>query len=298
MRIKNNENQQKPLTWLITGCSGGLGRSLAQAVLEQGDNAVITARRLSAIQDIAKVFPDTALALPLDVTDQAQRAQVVKQAKARFGSVDVLVNNAGHGYRAAVEEGEEAEVDELFATNFFGPVSLIKAVLPTMRGNRRGTIVNISSIAARITEAGSGYYSATKCALEGLSRGLFREVGPLGISVIVVEPGQFRTDFSGRSLQQSQTVIADYTETAGRRRIENDTTHGREIGDPARGARLIIKAVKAPRPPALLLLGSDAVRVVNDAIDTDRSQLETWKEESAATDFPAQQSLDSERRCE
>lgn len=296
MSIRNNENQNKPSTWLITGCSGGLGRSLAQAVLEQGDNAVITARRLSVIQDVADAFPDTALALPLDVTDRRQIAQTVERSEARFGGVDILVNNAGHGYRAAVEEGDEAEVDELFATNFFGPVSLIKSVLPTMRGNGRGAIVNISSIAARITEAGSGYYSATKCALEGLSRGLRREVEPLGISVIVVEPGQFRTDFSGRSLQQSQTVIADYAETAGRRRIENDTTHGREIGDPARGARLIIKAVKAPDPPSLLLLGSDAVRVVSDAADADRSQLETWKKESATTDFPAQQSLDSERR--
>lgn len=276
------------MTWLITGCSSGLGRSLAQAVLKHGDNAIITARKLSTLQDIAAPYPDNTLPLQLDVTDRVQIAQVVKQAEARFGSVDVLVNNAGHGYRAAVEEGEEEEVDELFATNFFGPVSLIKAVLPGMRENRRGVIVNLSSIAARITEPGSGYYAATKCALEGLSRGLRREVEPLGISVIVVEPGQLRTDFSGRSLQQSQTVFADYAETAGRRRIENDTTHDREIGDPARGARLIIRAVKAPQPPVLLLLGSDAVRVVSDAIDADRIQLDAWKDESLTTDFPTE----------
>lgn len=274
-------------TWLITGCSSGLGRCLAQAVLKHGDNAVVTARKLFAVQDIAASYPDTALPLSLDVTDHMQAVQTIQQAEARFGGVDVLVNNAGHGYRAAVEEGEEAEVEELFATNFFGPVALIKAVLPGMRARHKGTIVNFSSIAARVTAPGSGYYSATKCALEGLSRGLREEVGPLGIQVIVVEPGQFRTDFSGRSLRQSRTAIADYAETAGRRRIGIDTTHGREIGDPAKGAQLIIKAVESPNPPSLLLLGSDAVRVVSGALDEDRAQVEAWKKDSVTADFQA-----------
>jgi len=274
-------------TWLITGCSSGLGRSLAQAVLEHGDNAVVTARKLSAIQGIVDAYPDTALALQLDVTDHGQVAQVVKQAEARFGGVDVLVNNAGHGYRAAVEEAGEDEVNELFATNFFGPVALMKAVLPGMRTRHKGTIVNISSIAARTTAPGSGYYSATKCALEGLSRGLQVEGTPLGISVIIVEPGQLRTDFSGRSLQQSRTAITDYADTAGRRRIGNDKTNGHEIGDPAKGAQLIIKAVESPNPPALLALGSDGVKVVTDALDADRAQIEAWKKESVTTDFTA-----------
>jgi NAD(P)-dependent dehydrogenase (short-subunit alcohol dehydrogenase family) len=273
-------------TWLITGCSSGLGRSLAQAVLKHGDNAVVTARKLSGVQDIVDSYPDTALALQLDVTDRTQVAQVVRQAEARFGGVDVLVNNAGHGYRAAVEEADEAEVDELFAINFFGPVALMKAVLPGMRARHNGTIVNISSIAARITAPGSGYYSATKCALEGLSRGLQKEVSPLGLSVIMVEPGAFRTDFAGRSLQQSPIAMTDYAETAGRRRIENDTTDGHQIGDPARGAQLIIKAVEAPNPPSLLLLGSDAVQVVGGALDADRAELEAWKKDSITTDFP------------
>ena len=274
-------------TWLITGCSSGLGRHLAQAVLKRGDNAVVTARKLSAIQDIMASYPDTVLVLPLDVTNHTQVAQVVQQAEARFGGVDVLVNNAGHGYRAAVEEADEAEVEELFATNFFGPVALIKAVLPSMRTRRHGTIVNVSSIAARITAPGSGYYSATKCAIEGLSDGLRKEVSPLGIKVIVVEPGEFRTDFSGRSLKQSRTVIADYAETAGRRRIENDTTDGHQMGDPARGAQLIITAVEASNPPSLLLLGSDAVRVVNDALDKVRAEVEAWKKYSFTTYFPS-----------
>ena len=273
-------------TWMITGCSSGLGRSLAQAVLERGWNAVITARNLAKVQDITAPYPVAALALALDVTDQRQVAEVVRQAEARFGGVDVLVNNAGHGYRAAVEEADEDDVNELFATNFFGPVSLVKAVLPGMRARRRGTIVNISSIAARNTGPGSGYYSATKCALEGLSGGLRKEVGPLGIKVIVVEPGEFRTDFSGRSLLQSRTVIADYAETAGRRRIENDTTAGHQRGDPARGAQAIIKAVEAPDAPHLLLLGSDAIQVVGAALDADRAALKAWEETSVTTDFP------------
>ncbi|MEA4816981.1 MAG: oxidoreductase [Lachnospiraceae bacterium] len=272
-------------TWLITGCSSGLGHSLAKAVLERGDNAVVTARTLSAIQGIVSSYPDTALALQLDVTDHTQIAQAVQQAEARFGGVDVLVNNAGHGYRAAVEEAGEDEVNELFATNFFGPMALMKAVLPGMRTKRKGTIVNISSIAARTTAPGSGYYSATKCALEGLSRGLQVEGASLGIATIIVEPGAFRTDFAGRSLQQSRIAITDYADTAGLRRIGNDSTDGHQIGDPAKGAQLIIKAVESSNPPFLLVLGSDGVKVVSDALDADRAQIEAWKKESFTTDF-------------
>jgi NAD(P)-dependent dehydrogenase (short-subunit alcohol dehydrogenase family) len=274
-------------TWLITGCSTGLGRYLAAAVLDRGWNAVVTARDPAKVQSLVAGYPDTALALALDVTDRTQIAETVRRAEAKFGGVDVLVNNAGHGYRSAVEEADEAEVDELFATNFFGPVALIKAVLPGMRARRRGTIVNISSIGARRTAPGSGYYAATKCALEGLSAGLRQEVEPLGIKVIVVEPGAFRTDFSGRSLVQSRTPIADYAQTAGRRRIENDKTHGTQAGDPARAAAVMIKAVEDAAPPHLLLLGSDAVKAAGTALDQDRAVLEAWKAASVTTDFSA-----------
>ena len=197
-------------TWLITGCSTGLGRALAQSVLARGHNAVVTARNASTLQDIAAAYPDTALALPLDVTDTAQISSVVQQARTRFGGVDVLVNNAGYGYRAAVEEADDADIRQLFDTNVFGAVDMIKAVLPDMRAKRAGHILNISSIGARIKPAGSGYYSATKAALEGLSGSLHKELQPLGINVTVIEPGAFRTDFAGRSLTQSATAIADY----------------------------------------------------------------------------------------
>ncbi|MCG5446091.1 SDR family NAD(P)-dependent oxidoreductase [Micromonospora sp. NIE79] len=273
-------------TWLITGCSSGLGRALADAVLARGDNAVVTARDASTVQDLADDHPGKALAIALDVTDPAQATAAVEQAVDRFGSIDVLVNNAGYGYRAAVEEGDDADVQKLFATNFFGPVTMIKAVLPGMRTRRSGTIVNISSIGARSFNPGSGYYSASKAALEGMSATLRKEVEPLGIRVTTVEPGAFRTDFAGRSLTQSATVIDDYTATAGKRRKENDSTHGTQPGDPTKAATALITAVEAGHPPTLLLLGSDAVKVIGEALDSQRAELEAWRELSVSTDFP------------
>ena len=273
-------------TWLITGCSSGLGRALAEAVLARGDQVVVTARDADRVQDLADAHPDAALALALDVTDDRQVADVARRAEERFGGVDVLVNNAGYGYRAAVEEGEDADVARLFATNVFGAVAMTKAVLPGMRSRRHGAIVNISSIGARICPPGSGYYAASKAALEGLTGSLRREVGPLGITAMVVEPGAFRTDFAGRSLQQSATVIDDYADTAGPRRKENDTTHGTQPGDPARAAEVLIDAVGSTEPPLLLLLGADAVEVVRQELDDKRRDVDTWEKLSTSTGFP------------
>jgi NAD(P)-dependent dehydrogenase (short-subunit alcohol dehydrogenase family) len=270
-------------TWLITGCSTGLGRALAHAVLEGGHNAVVTARDTAHVQGLADDYPATALALPLDVTDPEQVTATVRRAEERFGAVDVLVNNAGYGYRAAVEEGGDADVRQLFATNFFGAVAMIKAVLPGMRARRSGVIASISSIGARISPAGSGYYSATKAALEAMSASLRKEVAPLGITAMVVEPGSFRTDFAGRSLQQSPDAIADYAETAGKRRKENDPTHGTQPGDPAKAAQVIIQAVETPEPPFMLLLGEDAVDGFR-AVEQDlRTELDAWEPTSRST---------------
>jgi len=272
-------------TWLITGSSSGLGRDLARAVLEAGNNAVLGARDLASVKDLADAHPDTALAVSLDVTDHAQVAEAVRGGEERFGAVDVLVNNAGYGYRAAVEEGDDADVATLFATNFFGPVALIKAVLPGMRARRQGAIVNVSSIGARVSPAGSGYYSASKSALEGMSGSLRKELASLGISVTVVEPGAFRTDFAGRSLQQSATAIADYAETAGKRRKEVDTAHGSQPGDPARAAQAIITAVEADEPPALLMLGPDALKAIRGVIEAQLAELKDWENTSLSTDL-------------
>ncbi|MFD1713156.1 oxidoreductase [Amnibacterium flavum] len=272
-------------TWLITGCSSGLGRALAEAVLERGDNAVVTARDVTSVEDLAETFPDSALALALDVTDSAQIERAVGHALERFGSIDVLVNNAGYGYRAAVEEGDDDHVEQLFATNFFGAVAMIKAVLPGMRAQRSGSIVSISSIGARIAPPGSGYYAATKAALEAMSASLRKEVGPLGITAMAVEPGGFRTEFAGRSLHQSREAIADYAETAGVRRKENDTAHGTQPGDPAKAAEAIIAAVDSPDAPTLLVLGSDAYASLSGVLKEQRSELEAWQKVALSTDF-------------
>jgi NAD(P)-dependent dehydrogenase (short-subunit alcohol dehydrogenase family) len=274
-------------TWFITGCSTGLGRALAVAVLDRGDNAVITARSLESIADLADSHPGTALPLVLDVTDDDQVASAVQHAEARFGAVDVLVNNAGYGYRAAIEEGDGEDVQKLFATNVFGPVALIKAVLPGMRARRSGTIVNVSSIGARISPPGSGYYSATKAALEGITGSLRKELQPLGITAMSVEPGGFRTDFAGRSLTQSAEAIADYAETAGKRRKEHDTAHGTQPGDPAKAAQAIITVVSSPDAPELLLLGTDALAAIGGVLDGQRAEIDAWRGLSASTDLDA-----------
>jgi NAD(P)-dependent dehydrogenase (short-subunit alcohol dehydrogenase family) len=275
-------------TWLITGCSTGLGRALATAVLAHGHNAVVTARDASTVQDIADTSPDAALALALDVTDPAQVASAVAEAETRFGAIDVLVNNAGYGYRAAVEEADPADVQRLFDTNVFGAVAMIKAVLPGMRSRRSGAIVNISSIGAQLTPAGSGYYAASKAALEGISGSLRKELEPLGISVTAVEPGGFRTDFAGRSLTQSATAIADYAGTAGKRRKENDTVHGTQPGNPGLAAEAIITVVEAPDTPAFLLLGSDAVAGYEGVVEAQLTEVAKWRDLSLSTDYPVE----------
>jgi NAD(P)-dependent dehydrogenase (short-subunit alcohol dehydrogenase family) len=274
-------------TWLITGCSTGLGRALAEAVLAAGHNAVVTARDESTVADLADGAPDRVLTAALDVTDAAQVTDVVARAQERFGAVDVLVNNAGYGYRAAVEEGDDADVRALFETNFFGAVAMIKAVLPDMRARRSGAIVNLSSIGAHVSPVGSGYYAAVKSALEGMSGSLRGELAPLGIAVTVVAPGGFRTDFAGRSLTQASTPIADYADTAGKRRKEVDTAHGTQPGDPAKAATAIITAVESPEPPAMLLLGTDALTAYRGVLDAARAETETWEQLSLSTEFDA-----------
>jgi len=273
-------------TWFITGCSSGLGHALATAVLEAGFNAVVTARDADKVKEFEETFPGRALAVALDLNDKASIGDAVAQAMARFGDIDVLVNNAGYGYRAAIEEGDEHDVVELFATHVFGPVALMKAVLPAMRARRQGTIVNFSSIAAQFFNPGSGYYSAAKMAQEGISLTLKMEVEPLGIRVMVIEPGAFRTDFAGRSLKGARTEISDYADTVGPRRKENDRTDGTQPGDPARAATLIVETVAKPKLPMRLLLGSDAVTIVRKGLNTQLAEIDAAQAASQGTDFP------------
>jgi NAD(P)-dependent dehydrogenase (short-subunit alcohol dehydrogenase family) len=243
-------------TWLVTGASSGLGRALAARALDAGHQVVATARNTSALNDMRAAHPDTALTMPLDVTDRSSILDAVAAAQRRIGGIDVLVNNAGYGYTAAVEEGEDDAIARLFETNFFGPVALIKAALPGMRRRGRGLIVNVSSVGARITIPGGGYYSATKAALEALSGSLRKEVEPLGLNVMIVELGSFRTDFRGRSADRSDIRINAYDAILGR---TGDQALGPQRGDPDKGAAAILEAAEHPQPPKLLVLGTDAL---------------------------------------
>jgi NAD(P)-dependent dehydrogenase (short-subunit alcohol dehydrogenase family) len=273
--------------WFITGCSTGFGRELARSAAERGFCVAATARNPAMLTDLVAGHQGKVKALALDVTDADQVKQAVSAVERSFGRIDVLVNNAGYGYLAAVEEGEEKEIRALFDTNFFGLAAVTRAVLPGMRARRRGTIVNITSVAGIIGLAGSGYYAATKFAVEGLSEALAEEVEPLGIRVMLVEPGPFRTDWAGRSLKQSSGMMRDYEQTAGHRRREITAHSGKQAGDPARAAEAIIKALQSPVPPRHLVLGREGLQRVEDQLNEMLHEVELWKEASLSTDFPA-----------
>lgn len=268
-------------TWFITGSSGGLGRALTEHLLAAGHQVVATARDTAAVDDLTTAYPRTAAAVRLDVTDRESIRTAVAAAEDRFGGIDVLVNNAGYGYTAAVEEGEEGAVDRLFATNFFGPVAVVKAALPGMRRRGKGLIINVSSVGARITLPGGGYYSAAKAALEGLSGSLRKEVEPLGLRVMVVEPGSFRTDFRGRSADRSSTTIGAYDEVLGR---TGGRALGPQRGEPARAAAAILTAAEAAEPPRLLLLGSDALGGFHSAAAELAREVERFESLARSTD--------------
>jgi NAD(P)-dependent dehydrogenase (short-subunit alcohol dehydrogenase family) len=272
--------------WFITGCSTGFGRELAKILLKRGDKVVVTARDPQQIQDLVKGHESQALALKLDVTNAAEVEQAAKKAEAAFGSIDVLVNNAGYGYLSATEEGEDAEVRAMFEANFFGLAKMTQAVLPVMRKHRRGVIVNVSSIGGFVGFPGVSYYNASKFAVEGLSEALSKEVEPLGIKVIIVEPGPFRTDWAGRSLKLPMKAIADYAETAGMRRNNISGGSGKQAGDPVRACEAIIKAVESEKPPLRLLLGKMALDTARGKLDQVRGDLDTWKEVSLGADYP------------
>jgi NAD(P)-dependent dehydrogenase (short-subunit alcohol dehydrogenase family) len=272
--------------WLITGCSTGLGRALARAVLDHGWRAVVTARRAEQVADIVAGHEDRALALELDVTDAGRIAETIERADSVFGRIDVLVNNAGYGYLAAIEEGQDHDIRALFDTNVFGLVDLTRAVLPGMRSRRSGHIVNISSLGGLTAFGATGYYHATKFAVEGLSESLAAEVAPLGLKVTIVEPAAFRTNWSGPSMRQSPVHIDDYAETAGARRASTLATYGHQPGDPVRAAEAIITAVGAQQPPLRLLLGKVAYDIASARLDSLRDNFDTWRDLTRSVDYP------------
>jgi NAD(P)-dependent dehydrogenase (short-subunit alcohol dehydrogenase family) len=272
--------------WFITGCSTGFGRELAKLVLQRGWRAVVTARNPSQVADIAREHADRALVLQLDVTRRDQIDAAVDQALKRFGRIDALVNNAGYGYLAAIEEGEDAAVRAMFETNVFGLIDMTKAVLPIMRAQRGGLVVNVSSIGGLTSFAATGYYHGTKYAVEGISESLAVELKPLGIDVLIVEPGPFRTNWAGPSIQQSATRIDAYAETAGERRKQTAARSGRQAGDPVRAAQAIIDAALSDTPPLRLLLGKTALDLARKKIDLLRRDFDTWEAATLGADYP------------
>ena len=271
-------------TWMITGCSSGIGKGIAKAVLEHGDRAVITARSADRLADLTAQYPDTTLAVALEVTNKNSIAQAVQAAKVRFGSIDVLVNNAGRGYTGAIEEGDPEAVQELFNTNFFGPVELIKAVLPDMRANRAGAIVNISSLGALTCGVGGGYYAASKGALEKLSTALRKEVEALGIKVMVVEPGPFRTQFRVAHVKGDNKSISDYAAVAKARDALKNDPYGQK-GDPDKAGKLIAELIEREDYPKTILLGGGITDMGVRILEGEIEEISKWKTFGDSADF-------------
>lgn len=267
----------EPAAWLITGCSTGIGRHVALAALERGHRVAVTARRPESVADIVAGHSDRALALALDVTDRQQIVAAVAETERSLGAVDVLVNNAGYGYMAAVEEGEDAEIRALFDTNYFGAVQMIQAVLPGMRSRRRGRILNVSSMTGLVANPPNVFYSSSKFALEALTEGLAKEVAPFGIRVSAVEPGAVRTDWSSRSMRETTRPIEAYAETVGARKQMIKRAGSRFPGDPRRVAEAVVMLAELADPPLRLLLGHDVFAAYRQKLVDSLESIEAWK---------------------
>jgi len=272
--------------WLITGCSTGIGREIALAALEAGNQVAVTARRVEAVADIIGDFSASAIAVALDVTDRAQIKAAVGDAEDAFGGIDVLVNNAGYGYMAAIEEGEDAAVRRLFDTNYFGVVDMLKAVLPAMRARRSGRIINISSMTGLVANPPNAYYSSTKFALEALTEALSKEVGPLGIKVTAIEPGAFRTDWASRSMKESATPIDDYATDVGARKELIKAFADHLPGNPRKVAAAVLTIAGMDDPPLRLLLGRDVLDATRDKLAAMSASIDEWEAVTLDVDFP------------
>jgi NAD(P)-dependent dehydrogenase (short-subunit alcohol dehydrogenase family) len=272
--------------WLITGCSTGIGREIAIAALEKGHRAVVTARKPSAVEDIQARFPDRAVVAALDVTDRGQIAAAIEAGHKAFGQIDVLCNNAGYGYMAAIEEGEEDEVRAMFEANFWGPLNLIRAILPEMRARGSGYIINISSQAGLMANPGTAFYSASKHAMEGMTEGLVKEVKKFGIRVTAVEPGPFRTQWAGGSLKQVKNPMPDYEDNVGARRALIVQMFDKLPGDPKRAGQAIVDLYDVAEPPSQLLLGKVLLDSYRTKLDGVIASLDAWEAVTLATDYP------------
>ena len=273
-------------TWLITGASSGLGHALAEHVLRNGDNAVLAARGVHALQALAAPYPDRALPLRLDVTDPVQRNHAIEQALVRFGGIDILVNNAAVDYIGAIEEQAEADYRRTFEVNYFGAVEMIRLALPGMRARKQGMIVNVSSMDGFASLPANGFYSSSKFALEGLTEALWREIEPIGLRALIVQPGSFRTGIENRTLASGEP-IGDYAATAGAfRAVVQNITPELFPGDPVLAAREIWTAVKSANPPHWLILGSDAYRRIGVKLRMFQTEFDNNRDVAPVTDYP------------
>ena len=272
--------------WLITGCSTGFGRALAIEVLAQGYSVAVASRNINDVEDIVSRYPETALAVSLDVTSGAEITAAVEKTIAHFAQIDVLVNNAGIGYFGAIEESEEAEVRRMFEINVFGLAKMIQEVLPQMRKRRIGHILNIASIGGLRSFPGVGFYNATKYAVDGLSESLSKELAPLGIKVTIIAPSGFRTDWAGRSAKDSNIRIADYATTAEKNKGDIRAYSGNQPGDPVRAAKAMIAVTESATPPLRLLLGAAALKGARLKLEELKHDFDTWAEVTVGADFP------------
>jgi len=276
-----------PATWFLTGASSGFGRSLAEAILAGGDRLIATARQPSHLADLAGAYPAACEVMALDVTDAVQVREAIASAARLWGHLDVVVNNAGYGLLGAVEECSDDQIRRNFETNFFGPLEVTRAALPILRAQRSGHFVYLSAAAAVSNYAGFGIYGASKWALEGLAESLRAEVTPLGLKVTLVQPGPFRTDFISRSMERAAAPIADYDKTAGKFAQFLAGVDGRQPGDPGRGARLIVEAVKSGRAPFRLPLGAYVVEKLKRKAGAMAREAADAATDAARADFPA-----------
>ncbi|MDP9081151.1 MAG: oxidoreductase [Bacteroidota bacterium] len=276
----------KNKVWFITGCSTGFGRELAKEVLTAGYKAVVTSRKVSDVEDLIRDYPDNAIALALDVTKEDEIKAAVEAALKHFGQIDVLVNNAGIGYFGAIEESEEDEVRRMFEINFWGLAAVTKAVLPTLRKQRSGHILNVASIGGLVGFPAVGFYNATKFAVDGYSDALSKELAPLGIHVTVICPSGFRTDWAGRSANNSKIVIDDYKATAEANKNNIRGYSGKQPGDPERAAKAIVQAVETANPPLHLLLGKAALKGARNKLEVLKKDFDAWADVTEGADFP------------
>ncbi|MEU4346694.1 oxidoreductase [Streptomyces sp. NPDC023838] len=275
--------------WFVTGASRGFGLEIAREALARGHKVVATARRSGTIPGLLPRADGRLLALDVDVTDEAQVQRAVDAATERFGRIDVVVNNAGRGLLGAVEEASDRAARAAFDVNVFGALNVQRAVLPQLREQRSGHIVNISSVAGVVGLPGWGLYNATKFAMEGFSEAMSHELAPLGIKVSLIEPGYFRTDFlDASSLDTEANVIDDYAATAGATRAHAQHVNHAQPGDPVKGAKAIVDLTELADPPLRLILGSDAYGFTQAKLDTQVAELHTWRKISESTDHDAQ----------